>query len=137
MMRRIGFLASLVIIAAAVVPLTLKAQSSTASMSGRVSDPAASAVPNAQVQLRNLQTTVVVNFTTGPDGLYSLQNLAPGAYDLTVTAAGFSTFIQSGISLNLNEQAQVDVTLKLGTAVQKVEVSANASPLDYQTAVQK
>jgi hypothetical protein len=137
MTRRIGFVASVIAIMIMIVPVTTKAQNSTASISGRVSDPAASAVPSAQVQLRNLQTSVVVSFTTGPDGLYSVQNLASGAYDLTVTAAGFSTFIQSGISLNLNQQAKVDVTLKIGTAVQKVEVSANASPLDYETAVQK
>jgi hypothetical protein len=126
-----------VLVAALVFPLMLQAQASRASLSGRVTDPAGAVVPNAQVQLRSLLTGFVLQFNSSPEGLYSFQDLMPGAYELTVTASGFTTFMQKGIELNLGDHAKVDVALQIGAAVQKVEVAANASPLDFESAVQK
>jgi hypothetical protein len=119
------------------MPSPARGQGSNASMTGRITDPQEAGVPNALVKLRSLQTNAVLTFTSSSDGVYSFQELQPGAYDLTITASGFRTFVQSGIELHLNELAKVDVSLQLGAAVEKVEVTANASPLDFETAVQK
>ncbi|MGA2986568.1 MAG: TonB-dependent receptor [Terriglobia bacterium] len=127
----------LIVVSLLLAPSLVRAQGSNASISGQITDPDAAGVPNAQVQLRRLETGAVLKFTSGLDGVYSFQDLLPGPYELTVAASGFRTFVQSGIELHLNELAKVDVSLQLGAAVQKVEVTANASPLDFETAVQK
>jgi hypothetical protein len=79
----------------------------------------------------NSATLGTVNKTiSGANGLYSFPNLRPGIYELKAHAPGFKDYVQTGIELTMNARAQQDVALQLGTALQTVEVSANASPLN-------
>jgi len=113
------------------------AQGSRASITGLVQDPTGAAIPNAELSLRALSTSAVVKVTSGSDGLYAFPNLVPGAYDLSVAAKGFRDYVQRGITINLDQQVRVDVTLEVGATAEAVEVSANASPLNYESPVQK
>ena len=113
------------------------AQGSRGSIGGIVRDPSAAGVPNAELSLRALGTSAVAKTTTGSDGSYSFPNLLAGAYDLTVSAKGFREYVQKGIALNLDQQVRVDITIEIGTTVEAVEVSANASPLNFESPVQK
>ena len=67
------------------------AQVSGATLSGTISDPSGAVVAGAQVSIANRETGVTRAVTTDAGGLYSAPNLLPGAYDVTVTATGFST----------------------------------------------
>src|SRR5438876_10122978 len=104
-------------------------QSFNASITGTVSDPTGAAVPGAELTVTAVATSVAKQTTSGPDGLFSFPNLQQGAYELMVAAKGFQVVIQRGITVNINETVAVNVKLALGTAVQTVEVNANASPL--------
>jgi hypothetical protein len=115
-----------------VTPL-LHGQSLNASISGVVTDPTGGVIPNAQLTLKALATGEEAKFTTGPDGLYRFPNLQSGAYELRASAQGFAEFIQTGISLNLSQSVRVDIKLMIGAAIQKIEVAANASPLNFET----
>ncbi len=119
---------------AALLPIWALAQSFNATISGTVTDPTGAVVPNVELRLTAVATGAVAKFTTGPDGLYSFPNLQQGVYELKVSAKGFREYLQKGIAVNLNESVRVDVKLELGTAVQTVEVTANASPLNFETA---
>jgi hypothetical protein len=94
-------------------------------------------VANANCTLRAIGVEAVAKFTTGSSGLYRFENLQLGTYDLEVSAQGFQTYIQRGIKLNINESVTQNVTLQVGSTSQSVEVQANASPLDYETATHK
>lgn len=109
-------------------------QSINAALSGTVTDPSGAVVPNAEVTLTSVATGATTTFKTGPDGLYSFPNLPRGAYELKTTAPGFQAFVQRGISLSLSESVRLDVALAVGTSVQTVEVTANASPLNFEDA---
>src|SRR5580704_11281652 len=61
------------------------------SIQGTVQDPAGAVVPNAKVQLKNTATTVVTTTSSDAEGNYRFVSLAPGAYEITVDAAGFTT----------------------------------------------
>jgi hypothetical protein len=111
-----------------------RAQSLNASLSGTVTDPSGSVIPNAELVLTSLTTGSVVKTTTGSEGLFTFQNLPADAYDLKVSAGGFRDFLQRGIVIRVNEKLRVDVKLELGTAEQAIEVSANASPLNFDNA---
>jgi hypothetical protein len=114
-------------------PSLATAQNLNGSISGTVTDPSGGVIPNAELTLKTLITGEVAKVTSGPDGLYSFQNLQPGVYNLTVSAKGFRDFEQMGIELFVNTKARVDVSLVLGSAAQTVEVQANASPLNYES----
>jgi hypothetical protein len=112
------------------------AQTTNATLGGAVTDPTGAAVPNAQLTLTLLSTGAVARATTGPEGFYTIPNLRPGIYSLKVAAPGFRDYVQSGIELLINANMRQDVQLQLGTAVQTVEVQANASPLNFETPTQ-
>ena len=107
-------------------------QSTNASLSGTISDPSGAAVPHAELVLTALATGTQARFTTGADGHFLFANLQSGAYELRVSAAGFRELVQKGIVLNINEEARINISLELGTSVQSVQVSANASPLNFE-----
>jgi len=107
-------------------------QSSNATITGVVSDPAAAVVPGAEVKLTNTATGTVTSLSTGTDGMFSFPNLQQATYDLQVAAKGFRDFVQKGITVHLNEAVRVPVALQVGTAEQTIEVLADASPLNFE-----
>ena len=72
-------------------PAGLGAQTGTASVRGRVTDPSGAIVPGASVTL-TAQSGGMQTATASTDGSYEFKNLTPGAYELAVTAAGFAPY---------------------------------------------
>jgi hypothetical protein len=113
--------------------LKVQAQAvSVASVSGRVVDSSGAVVSGAQVKITAASTNRVYSAVTGSDGLYSFPSLSIGAYALEVSAPGFQTYVQKGISLQVNEAAQMNVTLKVGAISDKVEVEADVNMVQTQ-----
>ena len=71
---------------------------------------------------------------TASDGTYGLRSLPIGPYRIEVSAAGFKTSVQNGIVLQVNVNPTVNVTLVVGAVTQQVEVQANASMAETETA---
>ena len=67
---------------------------------------------------------------TDGDGRYRFTGMPVGDYELTVESTGFAKFVQSGISLVLNQAATVDVALKTGGVTEVVNIVENASILN-------
>ncbi len=66
-------------------------------------------------------------------GKYIITLLPPGDYTVSVEAAGFRKLVQSGITLQINQQAQVDLTLQLGQVSETVEVTGQAPLLESES----
>ena len=69
--------------------LGLFGQSDNSSISGVVKDPSGAVVGNAKVTLRNEDTSFERQTTTNDSGFYTVTNIAPGYYTVTVEAAWF------------------------------------------------
>src|SRR5579871_4059094 len=110
-------------------PLAVKGQNSNATITGIVTDQTGAVVPGAQVTLTYVVAGTATKVTTGSDGSYSFPNLPAGAYQLECSARGFSTFVQKGITLHLNQTVRIPIQLSVGASTQRVEVLANASTL--------
>lgn len=100
---------------------------STASFSGSVSDPSGARVSNASVTLTSPEQGITRQFKTDAEGNFSFSLLPAGTYTLNVQAAGFKTFLQKGISLEVGQSASQAVSLTVGSTEQ-IEVTA-AAPL--------
>src|ERR1700730_7552216 len=80
------------------------AQVSGATVSGTVTDPSGSAIPKAQITIRDVATGVTRVLVSDSAGFYSAPNLLPASYEISVTAQGFSTQRRTGITLTVGAQ---------------------------------
>ncbi len=124
-------LALFILVFGAVWPV---AAQTTGSISGSVQDEKAAAIPNATVTARNVETNTPRTAQTNDEGRYRFENMPVGAYEVTVEAAGFAKYVQTGITLALNQQAVVDVAMRPGGVQEIVTVTENASLLNTTTA---
>jgi hypothetical protein len=114
--------------------ITCKGQQIEARLFGFVTDPADAAIPEAQVTVANEATGVMATVRTGTDGGFNVPALRPGTYTLTVEHPGFQRSVQTGIKLDVNQQARVDVQLKVGNVTSQVEVGGIAPQVETATA---
>jgi hypothetical protein len=114
----------------ALVSPTVPAQETGASINGIVHDTTGATVNDATVVAINGATNAQITAQTQSGGEYTLLDLPPGTYTLTVTASGFRGYQQTGILLNLNQHATVDIVLELGNVQQQVTVNADVTGLD-------
>jgi len=98
-------------------------------ISGRVTDSSAAAIPSAKVTIKNIATGVTTTITTNSQGIFNAPNLLPGDYEARVSAAGFETSVQNGITLTVGAQQTLNFTMKVGTINETVEVTASSSDL--------
>jgi len=99
-------------------------QAATTSLQGTVTDRTGAVVPKAQVVLINARLGTSRAVTTGAEGQYEFQFLAPGTYDLTVSAPSFRTYERPALQLLVNLPAMVNVQLEVGQATETITVSA-------------
>jgi hypothetical protein len=109
-------------------------QSNNASIDGGITDPSGGTVAGAKVVLTSTDTKQTSVFVSDASGLYSFRNVVPGTYQLKVTAQGFGEYVQDGILVRVGYPIRQNVQLTIGTATQQVEVSADASALNFEDA---
>jgi hypothetical protein len=110
-----------------------QAQAASAELSGNVVDSTGAAVVGATVTALNVETGIVHNTTSQKGGDYVLTSLPPGKYTLSVEASGFSKLEQTGIDLQVNQQARVDLALKVGQAAETVSVTGHPPLLESES----
>src|SRR5919107_5554120 len=106
----------------------------TGTISGSVQNEKGEAIPGATVTVRHVETNTSQTAQTGDSGTYRFPNLSVGAYEVTVESSGFAKYVQTGITLALNQDAVVDVAMKVGGVNEVVNVVENAALLNTTTA---
>ena len=110
------------------------AQQATAQLAGTVKDPSGAVIAGALVTLRNVGTNIARTNKTGKEGDYLFALLPIGTYELAVAQPGFEKYLQSGITLQINQNARQDVVLQIGTSAQVVEVQGDVTQIDTVSA---
>jgi len=109
-----------------VLPVAVQAQVTGGTISGTVVDTSGRVIPNANISITNVATGIGRALITNTNGVYTGPNLLPGTYDLKFTAVGFKTEVRSGIGLTVGATAIIDVTMKVGTTIETVQVQTEA-----------
>src|SRR5579863_1660757 len=120
--------AAVTIVVGAILAPVLLAQESTARLLGTVTDPTGAVIPHASIAAKNLATGLEWKAQSNEAGDYSIPLLPIGQYTVTGEAAGFKTSAISGLTLNVNQEARVDIKLAIGSAAESIQVEA-ASPV--------
>lgn len=132
-MRNIrGMLAFAVVLVLAGFSATAFGQAITGTLLGTVLDSSGGAVPGVGVTVTNMDTGVTRTTTTGSEGYYSVPNLAPGRYSVTVKFAGFKTATSQDNVVQVQQTTRADFTMSAGDVSQTVQVTSEV-PLVQST----
>ena len=106
----------------------------TATLLGQVSDPTGNAVAGAQVTAVNIGTGTTRETRSNAVGEYLIPTIPTGIYRVTVAAAGFKTFVQSDVKLQVEQNTRVDARLEVGQVNETITVAANVVNVDTESA---
>jgi hypothetical protein len=121
-------------ISVTMLSVTALGQEFRATITGRVADTSGALIPGAQIAITNQDTGVKTPTTSNGDGQYTVPFLQPGKYSISATAPGFTTYNRSGVTLQAGGRIAIDVSLTIGSESTQVNVSADATLLQTQTA---
>src|SRR5579862_5825534 len=123
----VSILAIRVLVAAPVA-----AQVSGATLSGTITDPQGANVVGAKVTVTDVGTGVIVDAETNSTGAYSVPNLNPAEYEVSVSSTGFSTTV-TRVTLRVGEKQELNLKLALGSVQQEVHVTGVAPQVDLES----
>jgi hypothetical protein len=107
----------------------------TASVVGTVADPSGAVIPGASITATEKGTGLKRAVRSNEHGVYVLSALPVGTYAISVEAAGFKHKTLTGIVLQVNQEARIDLTLEVGAVSEEVTVSGESPLLQSQNAV--
>jgi Carboxypeptidase regulatory-like domain len=93
-------------------------------LSGSITDGSGRPLPDVQVSAKNLATGVSRNASTNSEGLYTIPDLPPQVYEITASAPGFTTQVQTGVTLTVGGQLHVNIAMQVGNPQQVVRMAA-------------
>jgi hypothetical protein len=108
-------------------------QGASARLTGQVVDPTGAAIPGVVLAIEETATGSRRTTLSNELGYYTLDGLSRGTYKLTAKAEGFAEAVVSPIVLQVNQVANVGVTLKPGEVLQEITVAATEVALETQT----
>jgi hypothetical protein len=118
----------------AVLALTFSASAQVqfAQLAGTVLDPTGAAIANAKVTATNPATGESFTATTNSTGNYTVKEVPPSVYKISVEASGFKTVTNNGITADAGTIAHVDFKLQIGKTSEVVEVTGEASQVNTE-----
>jgi hypothetical protein len=112
----------------------LRAQSTNASLAGRVTDPSKAAISDAKVVAMSATTNVRYETTTNASGEYYLANLPPGPYRLEIEKRGFKKLIKPDVVLHVQDALAIDFEMRIGEVTESITAEAGAPLLSTDSA---
>jgi hypothetical protein len=129
-MQKLGALLLGVVLSAGIAP----AQVLYGSLTGNVTDAADAAVPGAKVEVANTATGVTRQGTTDERGTYLFNDLQPGTYKVSITAASFRTVVQNSVPIDANTVRRIDARLQVASVTESIVVEGSAVSLQTDRA---
>ncbi len=109
------------------------AQSAFGNLAGEVTDSSGALVSGAKITARNVASGQTFTTVSSSSGSYRFSDVALGRYDVTATAAGFSTATSKGADVTINNTTTLAITMRAGEVTTNVTVDASAPTLQTQT----
>src|SRR2546425_1861087 len=117
----------------ATTPSLAVAQIPSATLSGTIKDETGGVLPGVDVVVKNLETGLTRSVVTDSNGYFTVPGLAPGKYEARAMLPGFSAAVQSGIVLEVAQQAGLNFTLKVGVTSETITVTGESPLVDFRT----
>jgi carboxypeptidase family protein len=112
----------------------LFAQLQNGTISGTVTDAQDAVVAGAKIEIKNVRTNAMFRTQSNDSGFYTAPGLIVGEYEISAQLEGFKRSVRSGITLQVNQNAQVNFRLEVGAVSDSVSVTAEAALVDTGSA---
>ena len=112
-----------------------QAEITSGAIQGTVVDEKGGAVPDASVEVKNLDTNLTKTTATGSEGQYQFRGLPPGRYTVTIAKPGFATIVQENAVLNVGQTMSLPATVKISAAAEQIVVTATPTLVDTVNSV--
>jgi hypothetical protein len=132
--RKSLFLSIVSIAALILLAIPVVAQLPTATILGTAKDSSGGVLPNVTVTITNVDTGATRAVKTGDDGEYQAPELPVGHYEVRAEHPGFKTVTRKGITLEVTQQAVINLDFEVGAADQQVVVTEEAPMVNTQNA---
>jgi hypothetical protein len=109
----------------------LLAQSDAATLSGRIADESGAAIPGVKVTATNIGEGIQTVTATNEEGIYAVQDMRPGSYEVTVEKDGFRKIVLTDLTLMVQDALSRNFTMQVGPITESMTVTAgevNTSP---------
>ena len=113
---------------------SLDAQETRGRITGRVSDTTKAPIPGASVTVADVSRGTTASSTTNSEGLFQVNYLLPGTYQVTVEVAGFKKHIQDKVLLQISETRDLAIVLEVGGVQEAVSVTAEGAAVNTSDA---
>src|SRR5438874_7847453 len=125
-MKKVVTLFYLLALVVAIPATTLLGHSTTATITGTVTDPSAAVLPGVEIVVTNEGTGLVRNTVTNESGNYTVPLLPVGTYRVEANLPGFRKEVVRGITVQVDQRARIDLVLQVGEVSQAVDVTGQA-----------
>ena len=112
---------------------SLWGQGITGSMTGVVTDDTGATIPGATVTIRQVETNATRVATTSDAGTYTVTQLPPGTYSVKFDKSGFKSSEQDHITMQINQTAQINAQLTVGSQTETVLVTSEAPVIQTES----
>ncbi|MGO8719567.1 MAG: TonB-dependent receptor domain-containing protein [Acidobacteriaceae bacterium] len=129
-----GLLCGLVLVMMMAFPAMLLGQAYFGTVAGLITDRTGAVIPGVKLTLTDVEKGYTFTATSNKEGEFLLPSIPPSVYDLTAEMNGFDKAVRTGIKVDVTAHVTVNMTLKVASATQTVEVSAQNQSLDTQDA---
>jgi len=136
MLKRFCFLALQAGIVVLLILGSAHAQTTAGLISGTITDQSSAVVPEAQIELTNQATGVQRKAITDSNGHYTVPELQPGIYDVSVSKEGFARATQANVPLEVNQSLALNFKMSVSSTSQTVEVNADVTSINTTSATQ-
>ena len=110
--------------------VTASAQTSNGTVIGSITDTLGSSIVGATVTITSVDTGAVRTTLTNQEGTYRIESVSPGTYNVSASSQGFETTVNKGLIVPGTAIVSASLVLKVGSASDKVEVSADNAVLN-------
>src|SRR6476659_6987727 len=120
MLKNLGAMRSTMLLCLALTGIAVRAQNITGTITGTITDPNKAVSPNVRVDIKNEGTGLTRTVTTDSQGNYAAPLLPVGRYTISAELRGFKRKSATGIVLQVDQTARVDMILEVGAITDEV-----------------
>ena len=115
------------------VPTPLLAQTDWGNITGVVTDPSGAVLSGAEITILAVATNTAKTTTSSSSGQYNVP-LAPGAYQVQVSLAGFKKFLANNVVVTAATAVRLDIQMEVGGLTEVVSITPDAARLQTENA---